>query len=593
MATWGKSAVTNSWRDLPKDRRPTAEEFIRYPGMTGWFNPGLLFKLLWRVIISDLFGQYADRRLLEAALDNVPKSEIQNRDDLSQKLEKDSSGAVWIDFVADLGDGFDATYAIAYLLAQQSLTVGGQTLPRGGALFMGGDEVYPTSGRDDYNVKMRAPYQFAFPNQRKVGKHPSVFAIPGNHDWYDGLVNFLAFFARAKATPIGNWRTQQKRSYFAAKLTDQCWLWAIDIALVEDMDQPQADYFVTVAKEMQQGANVILCSAEPGWYTTDSMSYRTLSYAAWIAENAGKALHIPLVLSGDTHHYARYSSQHNTEFVTSGGGGAFLHGTHQLPSSITLDWLTHSKDQLALKKCHPDFATSRRLLWGDFAFPFLNFGFSATLGAIYTIVGYTLSLVPRVDLGVLLFLGFAAGFVGYSAYQEKRNLKTVVALAALHSAVHFLVLLGITYSLSRLDAQFWSLRINGPWWAWLIELGVPTVLLGGLTAGLIFGANLFFTCRFADMNHNDAFSAMRLNSFRHFLRIKILGDQITVYPIGIDRVPKRDEWRDNPANAQDPTAPYFVPPNDFKIKLIEEPIVVSGHETPTTTFVKNPSQLSQ
>ena len=85
-----------------------------------------------------------------------------------------------------------------------------------------------------------------------------MFAIPGNHDWYDGLVNFLAFFARQKLTPIGNWRTQQRRSDFAARLIILCWLWAIDIALVADMDQPQADYFVAVAKAMPQGGSVIL-----------------------------------------------------------------------------------------------------------------------------------------------------------------------------------------------------------------------------------------------------------------------------------------------------------------------------------------------
>jgi hypothetical protein len=28
------------------------------------------------------------------------------------------------------------------------------------------------------------------------------------------------------------------------------------------MDQPQADYFVAIAREMPQGANIILCSAE-------------------------------------------------------------------------------------------------------------------------------------------------------------------------------------------------------------------------------------------------------------------------------------------------------------------------------------------
>jgi len=37
------------------------DDLPRFPGMTGWFDPRLLSELLLRVIVSDLFGQYADR----------------------------------------------------------------------------------------------------------------------------------------------------------------------------------------------------------------------------------------------------------------------------------------------------------------------------------------------------------------------------------------------------------------------------------------------------------------------------------------------------------------------------------------------------
>jgi len=39
-----------------------------YPHMAHWFDPVLLFKLLVNVILSSIFGSYADRRLLIAAL---------------------------------------------------------------------------------------------------------------------------------------------------------------------------------------------------------------------------------------------------------------------------------------------------------------------------------------------------------------------------------------------------------------------------------------------------------------------------------------------------------------------------------------------
>src|SRR4051812_13271492 len=123
---------------------PPLEKLAKYPRMTAWFNPVLLGRLLWRVVLSDLFGQYADRRLIVAALDTVRSEEPPQADhparpnefvrrarqfmpgepnEYTCTLTPDAEGAVWVDFVADLGDGFDATYAVACLLAQETLNV--------------------------------------------------------------------------------------------------------------------------------------------------------------------------------------------------------------------------------------------------------------------------------------------------------------------------------------------------------------------------------------------------------------------------------------------------------------------------------------
>jgi hypothetical protein len=77
--------------------------------------PVLLIKLLWNVIVAGLFGQYADRRLIIAALETVAPDELSKRAQ-GAKLQPNVEGAVWLDFVADLGDGFDSTYAIASLV---------------------------------------------------------------------------------------------------------------------------------------------------------------------------------------------------------------------------------------------------------------------------------------------------------------------------------------------------------------------------------------------------------------------------------------------------------------------------------------------
>ena len=48
---------------------PPLNNYGHYPRMAHWFNPVLLFKLLVNVILSSIFGSYADRRLVIAALD--------------------------------------------------------------------------------------------------------------------------------------------------------------------------------------------------------------------------------------------------------------------------------------------------------------------------------------------------------------------------------------------------------------------------------------------------------------------------------------------------------------------------------------------
>jgi len=42
----------------------------------------------------------------------------------------------------------------------------------------------------------------------------------------------------------------------------------MDSQLDDDMDQPQKDYFVAIAKGMGANSNIILCGPEPGWLYT-------------------------------------------------------------------------------------------------------------------------------------------------------------------------------------------------------------------------------------------------------------------------------------------------------------------------------------
>lgn len=326
------------------------------PQMVDWFDPGLLAKVGVRSIISATLGSYTDQRLIQAATDNASEERLKNRYNFSgvginsagekpvpsQALAADANGAVWVDYIADLGDGFEATYAMAYLLAADELNVAGEAspLPAGQLLIMGGDQVYPDATKQEYQTRLRDPYDWAFSTPTP---HRKVFAIPGNHDWYDGLSAFSALFCSARdriskgiGTQIGGWQCHQHRSYFAIKLPHNWWIWGPDIQLADNLDDSQRDYFDLMADQTSPDDNIILCIAEPSWL---HKNYDNLHEISMLARKRGAK--ICAVIAGDWHHYSRYTSdQIGIQFVTCGGGGAFAHATHGLKSSIDLVWAT-------------------------------------------------------------------------------------------------------------------------------------------------------------------------------------------------------------------------------------------------------------
>ncbi|MGY2850680.1 hypothetical protein ACVIWU_008294 [Bradyrhizobium sp. USDA 4509] len=558
--------------------------FKLYPRMAHWFNPVLLFKLLVNVVLSSIFGSYADRRLLIAALDTTDTQKLlQRAQETRRTLQPGPDGALWLDFVADLGDGFDSTYAVATLLAQKELKIGGRDLPRGRALIMGGDEVYPKATANAYRYQLYWPYAWASPDARpEEAAGTPLFAIPGNHDWYDGLTLFLAWFCRAKPVRFGSWRTVQRRSYFANQLTDTWWLWAVDIQLADNMDQPQADYFKTIAENMPENSKIVLCSAEPGWLyveaSSESTSWEIVEYAIELAENAGRGLTVPVVLSGDTHHYNRYTGLNNQQYITSGGGGAFLHPTHQLENTISLKrcgikqslTLARASDTGAEPAVYPDFEVSKSLVWRNLYFALTNWDFSVLMGAIYFVFGIAISLRPHWDMYFAIVAIFAWSLMGYTIKQEKSKRHAVILTSALHSLAHAALVIGAGTYYAALNASYFS--FEGPYSVhlWLLALLIEMFPVGFVLGSSLFGWNMMFTCRFLQMNRNDAFSALRIGAYNNFVRMRITEENIEFFVVGLDAVPSREDWQENPKHgAHTPDEPRFIPKTPLKPHLIE------------------------
>ncbi len=328
------------------------------PQMVEWYKPRLLARIGVRTVISNVFGQYADHRLVQAATDPGTRKDLIERYDFAlnkgpghdaKHLKYDErTGTYWIDYMADTGDGFANTFAMAYLLAKDELAVPGTATPleAGDILILGGDQCYPQATRADYKSRLQEPFSWAFQVKEPTRK---LFALPGNHDWYDGLNAFDSLFCASrdkmaseenKANVIGGWRCQQHRSYWSMKLPHNWWIWGTDIQFSKYLDISQVNYFEAVARGMQAGDNLIICMAEPSWLLAelqgaddDANLYKITKIAA------DRGVKVRAAIAGDWHHYNRYyDGDLDVHFITAGGGGAFMHPTHVLSNQISVRW---------------------------------------------------------------------------------------------------------------------------------------------------------------------------------------------------------------------------------------------------------------
>jgi hypothetical protein len=321
------------------------------PKMVSWYDPRLLARIGVRTIISSVFGQYADQRLIQAVTDPCDDKDLCTRYDYSdpnasdphRRIVPDETDAYWVDYVADVGDGFESTYTVAYLLAQDALDVRqAGRLRHGEILIMGGDQCYPQATREEYKKKLLTPYNWAFTVPKPDRK---LFALPGNHDWYDGLNSFDSLFCASRdrssmGNAIGGWQCQQHRSYWAIKLPHNWWIWGADIQFSKYLDASQVSYFEMVASQMGPQDNLIVCLAEPSWLVADFAGEDEEENFFKITTIARKrGVRIRAAIAGDWHHYARYFAHElDIHFITSGGGGAFMHPTHVLKNAISVRW---------------------------------------------------------------------------------------------------------------------------------------------------------------------------------------------------------------------------------------------------------------
>ncbi|MGX7829214.1 metallophosphoesterase family protein [Actinokineospora sp. 24-640] len=565
-------------RSRPSDCTEVELGFHPQPAVR-WLAPKVLVSTGVQSAIAAVFGSYADKRELQGSLPST--------------IHRHLGDELWLDYAADIGDGFDATYSVASLLAAESLTVEDAELPRGKLLVLGGDQVYPGASTRAYEDRAKGPYRAALPAAR--GERPVLFALPGNHDWYDGLTSFLRVFAQRR--PIGGWDTEQTRSYFAVQLPQRWWLLAIDTQFDDYVDAPQLEYFREVSRDIDEGDGVILCTPSPAWVAAGSdgstKCHDTIEFFNREIVRA-RGAQIRVMLSGDAHHYARFTERDGgRHLITCGLGGAYLAATHELPESLHLppeasrvrDPSPPADYDLAAR--YPDVRTSRRFATGIFSLPWRNPGFWAltatfqtlmTVAVLYGLVntltdddrqdffGKVAGWVPAVTVAIVLVLG---GLAFAQIQRFRQGTKPTVA-GLLHAFAHIGLSVGWALLVTWLHTSVLPDSSVGDWSTLaIVSLGTPLVV-GFIDAELV-AVYLLLASR-AGINLNEVMAGQSIEDHKGFLRLHIdRAGTLTIHPIRLDTICR--SWTARPgAPAHEP---WLAPTEALLPARMDTPITIT------------------
>ena len=429
---------------VPKNKKPMAQ----------WYDYALTQTALDLFMQLNVFGGRFDMRTLLAG-NSVPlgshdgshgsriASIVGTPSDPFFHDHSTEQSSMWVDWMADCGDGFDSSYSIARLLAQPSLTIpfsekaeevsrengvsSVKLLPRADVLLIGGDLAYPRPSAENFEERFLRVFEDAMPpppghptfdqeqtvyiqrpkgcdlgregdsaELRGIRKPPSAYLIPGNHDWFDGLACFLRYVCHRSY--LGGWCLPQTRSYFSLRLPHDWWVFGLDNGLNGDIDATQSAYFCELGRSLPQNARVIICTHDPPWVLNQYHSQKSGKMLTLLMDTVLRGK-VRLRLAGDVHNYMRHEcivdSNHGSSLpkppslVISGGGGAFLHPTHCLGQEVLQSVDGTGGGDYERVVAYPSYSVSASLcIQNLYKFRSRNWRFDIVGGSLYMLMVY-------------------------------------------------------------------------------------------------------------------------------------------------------------------------------------------------------------
>jgi len=235
-------------------------------------------------------------------------------------------------------------------------------------MVIASDVIYPVGSVNDYPEKFFRPYQ-SYPQP--------IYAVPGNHDWYDGNFGFMRIFCGApRPLPVGvgsgsPWRgivapvarllwrrpdqpdeaalaaAEALRSEPSQKGAQPGSYWAIDSPSLRivgidtgirgDLDRAQGEWL----RRVSAGPKPKLLVTGKPLYVDDAHHPGDIQGGGTVdAVVTDPANNYVAAIGGDIHNFQHYPvkvGDRTLQYIVSGGGGAFMHATHTIPKTTVID----------------------------------------------------------------------------------------------------------------------------------------------------------------------------------------------------------------------------------------------------------------
>lgn len=256
--------------------------------------------------------------------------------------------------IGDTGEG-DASQ---HILRDQLLLVGQK--PEVKFLVVSSDVIYPSGAMKDYEPKFYLPFK---------GFHKPIYAVPGNHDWYDALEAFTANFFEPKAARAAmrarreadlrltttteariegmieeaarlrqqyQIRAAEQRAPYFEIHTDAFSLVVVDTGILRRVDDDQMRW-LDAALERARGKFKLAILGHPLFVAGRYQGKDDADFAR--IHQVLKKHAVDVVMAGDTHDFEYYKELYESEggarsmyHFVNGGGGAYL------SIGTALDW---------------------------------------------------------------------------------------------------------------------------------------------------------------------------------------------------------------------------------------------------------------